>query len=250
MHYPWNWSIYWQESPDGVHTYMDTLLAGLQWTVATAVSAWIMALIIGTVVGTVRTMPNKWLARLANTYIELFRNIPLIVQMFLWYFVMPELVPASVGSWLKALPNASFITAFLALGFFTSARVAIQVATGINALPRGQKMAGTALGLTLLQTYRYVLLPMSFRIIIPALTNEFAAIIKNSSVALTIGLVELTAAAYSMREFTFQTFESLTAATIIYILVSAVALLLARWLESKTAVPGFIAAGSSGAGGH
>ena len=111
-------------------------------------------------------------------------------------------------------------------------------------------MAGTALGLTLPQTYRYVLLPMAFRIIIPAMTNEFAAIIKNSSVALTIGLVELTAAAYSMREFTFQTFESLTAATVIYIIVSAVALVLARLLESQTAVPGFIAPSSANAGGH
>ncbi|MGV8898930.1 MAG: amino acid ABC transporter permease [Burkholderiaceae bacterium] len=248
MHYPWNWNIYWQESPDGVHTYMDTLLAGLQWTIATSVSAWIMALIIGTVIGTVRTMPNKWLVLLSNAYIELFRNIPLIVQMFLWYFVMPELVPESLGNWLKALPNASFITAFLALGFFTAARVAIQVSTGIEALPRGQRMAGTALGLTLPQTYRYVLLPMSFRIIIPALTNEFAAIIKNSSVALTIGLVELTAAAYSMREFTFQTFESLTAATLIYILVSGFALFLAHWMERRTAIPGFTAA-SSNAGG-
>ncbi|MEO6351573.1 MAG: amino acid ABC transporter permease [Burkholderiaceae bacterium] len=250
MHYPWNWSIYWDLSPDGVHTYMDTLLAGLQWTIATALSAWIMALIIGTVIGTVRTMPNKWLVRLSNAYIGLFRNIPLIVQMFLWYFVMPELVPEALGNWLKGLPNASFVTAFLALGFFTSARVAIQVSTGIDALPRGQRMAGTALGLTLPQTYRYVLLPMSFRIIIPALTNEFAAIIKNSSVALTIGLVELTAAAYSMREFTFQTFESLTAATIIYIAVSALALFLAHWLEKKTAVPGFIAASSTDTGGH
>lgn len=248
MHYPWNWNIYWQESPDGVHTYMDTLLAGLQWTIATSVTAWIMALILGTVIGTVRTMPNKWLVLLSNAYIELFRNIPLIVQMFLWYFVMPELVPENLGNWLKALPNASFITAFLALGFFTAARVAIQVSTGIEALPRGQRMAGTALGLTLPQTYRYVLLPMSFRIIIPALTNEFAAIIKNSSVALTIGLVELTAAAYSMREFTFQTFESLTAATLIYIMVSGFALFLAHWMERRTAIPGFSAA-SGNAGG-
>ncbi len=248
MHYPWNWNIYWQESPDGVHTYMDTLLAGLQWTIATSVTAWIMALILGTIIGTVRTMPNKWLVLLSNAYIELFRNIPLIVQMFLWYFVMPELVPENLGNWLKALPNASFITAFLALGFFTAARVAIQVSTGIEALPRGQRMAGTALGLTLPQTYRYVLLPMSFRIIIPALTNEFAAIIKNSSVALTIGLVELTAAAYSMREFTFQTFESLTAATLIYIMVSGFALFLAHWMERRTAIPGFSAA-SGNAGG-
>jgi glutamate/aspartate transport system permease protein len=229
---------------------MDTLLAGLKWTLATSISAWIMALVIGTIIGTIRTTPNKWAVRLSNLYIEIFRNVPLIVQMFLWYFVMPELVPAGLGNWLKSLPNASFITAFLALGFFTSARIAIQVSTGIQALPRGQQLAGTALGLTLPQTYRYVLLPMAFRIIIPAMTNEFAAIIKNSSVALTIGLVELTAAAYSMREFTFQTFESLTAATIIYIIVSGIALALARLMEHKTAVPGFIAPGNASAGGH
>ncbi len=249
MHYNWNWGIFWEQSPDGI-PYIDTLLIGLKWTIATAVLAWIMALILGTIVGTIRTTQKPWAVRIANGYVELFRNIPLLVQMFLWYFVMPELVPAAIGDWLKSLPEASFVTAFLALGFFTSSRVAVQVSTGINALPRGQRMAGAALGLTPVQTYRYVLLPMAFRIIIPALTNEFAAIIKNSSVALTIGLVELTAATYSMREFTFQTFESLTGATIIYIIISVIALLLARVLERVTAVPGYITTGSSSTGGH
>ncbi len=249
MHYNWNWGIFWEQSPDGI-PYIDTLLIGLKWTLATAISAWIMALILGTIVGTIRTTKKPWAVSIANGYVELFRNIPLLVQMFLWYFVMPELVPAGLGNWLKALPNASFITAFLALGFFTSARVAVQVSTGINALPRGQHMAGAALGLTPVQTYRYVLLPMAFRIIIPSLTNEFAAIIKNSSVALTIGLVELTAATYSMREFTFQTFEALTGATIIYIVISVIALLAARILEKVTAVPGYITTGSSSTGGH
>jgi glutamate/aspartate transport system permease protein len=249
MHYNWNWGIFWEQSPDGI-PYIDTLLIGLKWTIATAVLAWIMALILGTVIGTIRTTQKPWAVKIANGYVELFRNIPLLVQMFLWYFVMPELVPAAVGDWLKSLPEASFVTAFLALGFFTSSRVAVQVSTGINALPRGQRMAGAALGLTPVQTYRYVLLPMAFRIIIPALTNEFAAIIKNSSVALTIGLVELTAATYSMREFTFQTFESLTGATVIYIIISVIALMLARFLERVTAVPGYITTGSSSSGGH
>jgi glutamate/aspartate transport system permease protein len=249
MHYNWNWGIFWEQSPDGI-PYIDTLLIGLKWTIATAVLAWIMALILGTVIGTIRTTQKPWAVKIANGYVELFRNIPLLVQMFLWYFVMPELVPAALGDWLKSLPEASFVTAFLALGFFTSSRVAVQVSTGINALPRGQRMAGAALGLTPVQTYRYVLLPMAFRIIIPALTNEFAAIIKNSSVALTIGLVELTAATYSMREFTFQTFESLTGATVIYIIISVIALLLARFLERVTAVPGYITTGSSSTGGH
>ncbi len=248
MNYHWNWRIFWEASPEGVGTYMDTLWSGLLWTLATAFSAWVMALVIGAIIGTIRTMPNKWAVRLANGYVELFRNIPLLVQMFLWYFVMPELVPPSIGNWLKAMPNASFITAVICLGFFTSARVAVQVSAGIHALPRGQQLAGTALGLTLPQTYRYILLPMAFRIVIPPLTSEFLNIIKNSAVALTIGLMELTARARSMQEFSFQVFEAFTAATIIYIVVNIFMVNLMRMLEKKVAVPGFIS--SSSGGGH
>ncbi|MBC3885530.1 amino acid ABC transporter permease [Undibacterium griseum] len=250
MNYNWNWNIFWETAPDGAGTYMDSLIAGMWWTLATAALAWIIALVLGAVIGTIRTTPNKWAVKFANGYVELFRNIPLLVQMFLWYFVMPELVPTDMGNWLKALPNAPFITAVLSLGFFTSARVAVQVSTGINALPRGQRMAGTALGLTLPQTYRYVLLPMAFRIIIPSLTNEVAAIIKNSSVALTIGLMELTASARSMQEFSFQVFEAFTAATLIYLAVSVIAIVLANLLEKFLAVPGFITSGSAKTGGQ
>jgi glutamate/aspartate transport system permease protein len=195
-------------------------------------------------------MPNKWAVRLANAYVELFRNIPLLVQMFLWFFVMPELMPEAAGNWLKTLPNAPFITAVLCLGFFTSSRVAVQVSAGINALPRGQKMAGTAIGLTLPQTYRYILLPMAFRIILPPLTSEFLNIIKNSSVALTIGLIELTARARSMQEFSFQVFEAFTAATLIYIAVNIGVVILMRLIEKKVAIPGFITSGATNVGGH
>jgi glutamate/aspartate transport system permease protein len=250
MNYHWNWRIFWEASPDGVGTYMDTLWSGLVWTLSTAMLAWIMALLLGAAIGTIRTMPNKWAARIANAYVELFRNIPLLVQMFLWYFVMPELVPETFGNWLKALPNASFVTAVLCLGFFTSSRVAIQVSAGINALPQGQRYAGTALGLTLTQTYRYVLLPMAFRIVLPPLASEFLNIIKNSSVALTIGLMELTARARSMQEFSFQVFEAFTAATLIYIVVNIFVVNFMRILEKRVAVPGFIVSGSTNAGGH
>lgn len=250
MNYNWNWRIFWEPSPDGVGTYMDTLLSGLVWTMATALTAWIMALILGAIIGTIRTMPNRWAARIANGYVELFRNIPLLIQMFLWYFVMPELVPDAAGNWLKSVPYASFVTAVICLGFFTSSRVAVQVSAGIHALPRGQKMAGTALGLTLPQTYRYVLLPMAFRIVMPPLTSEFLNIIKNSSVALTIGLMELTARARSMQEFSFQVFEAFTAATLIYIFVNVIVVNLMRVLEKKIAIPGFITSGTTSAGGH
>lgn len=250
MHYNWNWRIFWEASPDGVGSYLDTLWSGLAWTLATALSAWVMALILGGIIGTVRTMPNKWAVRLANGYVELFRNIPLLVQMFLWYFVMPELVPAAIGDWLKALPNASFITAVICLGFFTSSRVAVQVSAGINALPRGQQLAASALGLTLPQTYRHVLLPMAFRIVIPPLTSEFLNIIKNSAVALTIGLMELTARTRSMSEFSFQVFEAFTAATVIYILVNVCVVFLMHRIERSVAVPGFISSGAADTGGH
>ena len=251
MNYHWNWKIFWDLSPSGQGTYLHTLWVGLAWTLATALTAWIIALLLGSVLGVVRTTPKRWAVRLGNAYVELFRNIPLLVQMFLWYFVLPELVPEAAGNWIKAMPPpwASFVPAVLCLGFFTAARVSEQVRAGIQALPRGQGMAGTALGLTLPQTYRYVLLPMAFRVIMPPLTSEFMNIIKNSSVALTIGLVELTASARAIQEYSFQVFEAFTAATLIYIAVNICVVYGMRRLEKRVAVPGFIGPAVAG-GGH
>lgn len=244
VNYHWNWSIFWELSPTGEGTYLHTLLVGLIWTLATALSAWIIALVVGATLGVLRTTPLRWAVRIGDAYVELFRNIPLLVQMFLWYFVMPELVPTAIGNWIKAIPPpwGSFIPAVLCLGFFTAARIAEQVRAGIQSLTSGQRMAGTALGLTLPQTYRYVLLPMAFRIILPPLTSEFMNIIKNSSVALTIGLVELTAAARAMQEYSFQVFEAFTAATILYVLTNVVVVIGMRVLERRIAVPGMMGA--------
>lgn len=238
MNYNWNWNIFWQMSPDGTHTYLETLLAGLGWTIATALAAWVMALILGIAVGVARTLPQRALRALGNAYVELFRNIPLLVQMFLWFFVLPELLPTPAGDWVKALPEAPFVTAVVCLGFFTSARVAVQVSAGIEALSGGQRSAALALGLSLGQVYRLVLLPLSLRIILPPLTSEFLNIIKNSSVALTIGLVELTASARAVQEFSFQVFEAFSAATLIYVFVNLLALSLMRAVERRAALPG------------
>src|ERR1700704_1305870 len=154
MNYNWNWGIFWQESPDGAGTYLDSLLLGLKWTVATSLSAWVIALILGVVIGTLRTVPNRWIVRLSNGYVEIFRNIPLLVQMFLWYFVMPEVVPEALGNAIKSMPNSSFVTAVLCLGTFTSARVAVQITAGINALPPGQRLGGPGAGRTPPPTHR------------------------------------------------------------------------------------------------
>lgn len=243
MKYNWNWGIFWQLSPDGRGTYLDTLIAGLGWTLMTALSAWIIALILGMIVGVIRTTPVRWLRLLGDAWVEVFRNVPLLVQMFLWFFVFPELLPPAAGAWLKQLPRSAFYTAVLCLGLYTSARVAEQTRAGIQSLARGQRMAGIALGLTLPQTYRFVLLPMALRIVMPPLTSEFLNVIKNSAVALTIGLVELTASARSIQEFSFQVFEAFAAATVLYILMNLVVVIAMNWLEGRVRVPGLIAMG-------
>ena len=238
MNYNWNWGIFLEPSPEGTGTYADMLLSGLMWTVVTALCAWVIAFLLGSVIGVMRTLPSKLANAVGTTYVELFRNIPLLVQMFLWYFVLPEVLPESWGGWIKQLPNAPFYTAVVCLGFFTASRVAEQVRAGIQALPRGQKMAGTAMGLTVYQTYRYVLLPSAYRMILPPLTSEFLNNLKNTSVALTIGLLELTARARAMQEFSFQVFEAFTAATILYVLINVVVIFTSGWIERRVAVPG------------
>jgi len=201
-----------------------------------------VALVLGCLMGVLRTVPNRAAQAVGTAWVELFRNIPLLVQLFLWYFVLPEVVPAGFGDWMKGLRDAPFIIASVGIGFFMSARVAEQLRAGLGALPRGQRLAGTALGLTVPQTYRYVLLPMAFRIILPPLTSELINTIKNTSVALTIGLAELTARARAMQEFSFQVFEAFTAATVAYLVVNLVATLLMRWLERRVRVPGYVGA--------
>jgi glutamate/aspartate transport system permease protein len=252
VNYHWHWGVLLEKEPGGTGSYLEYLIVGLGWTLATALAAWLIALVIGTLVGTVRTTPVRWAVRLGNLYVEIFRNIPLIVQMFLWFFVMPELVPQALGDWIKQMPPpwGSYVPAVLCLGMFTSVRVAEQVRAGIESLPRGQRMAGTAMGLTPAQSYRYVILPQSLRIILPPLTSEFMNVIKNSSVALTIGLLELTGRARAMQEFSFRVFEAFSAATVIYLITNLVVVLLMRALEKKVRVPGLITAGAAPQAGH
>jgi len=238
MNYNWNWRIFLDASPEGTGTYADMLLSGLMWTVTTALCSWIIAFFIGSLVGVLRTLPSKTANAIGATYVEMFRNVPLLVQMFLWYFVLPEVLPQAWGTWLKQLPDAPFYTAVACLGFFTAARIAEQVRAGIQALPRGQRMAGTAMGFTTYQTYRYVLLPNAYRIILPPMTSEFLSNLKNTSVALTIGLLELTARARSMQEFSFQVFEAFTAATLLYVIINLVVVTAATFLEKAVAIPG------------
>ena len=242
MNYHWNWGIYLQNVQAGDETYLDWLISGFGWTVAVALTGWVIALVVGSVVGTMRTVPGKLALALGNAWVEGFRNVPLLVQLFLWFFVVPELLPRDLSLWVKQeMPAKEFITAAMCLGLFTSARIAEQVRAGIQSLPRGQRFAALALGFTLPQAYRYVILPMAFRIIIPPLTSEFMNIFKNSSVAFAIGVLELTFQARQMQEDSEQGIETYLAVTLLYFLCAFIANRIMAVIERRTRVPGFIA---------
>ncbi|GKT22075.1 amino acid ABC transporter permease [Acidovorax sp. SUPP3334] len=237
----WDWQVFLQDPGGEYPTYLQWMLSAWGWTVSVALLALVIALVMGSLIGTLRTLPdNKVLVGFGNAWVELFRNIPLLVQIFLWYHVLPAIFPVLKGV-------SGFILVVLALGFFTSARIAEQVRAGIQALPRGQRYAGMAMGFTTVQYYRYVLLPMAFRIIIPPLTSETMNIFKNSSVAFAVSVAELTMFAMQAQEETSRGIEIYLAVTGLYV-VSAFAInRIMAFIEKRTRVPGLIV--SSGAGG-
>jgi glutamate/aspartate transport system permease protein len=228
----WDWQVFLQDTGGG-QTYLQWLMSAWGWTLSVSVLALIVALVLGSLVGILRTVPHKALVAFGECWTELFRNIPLLAQIFLWYHVLPALfVP------LRQVP--SFVLVVLALGFFTSARIAEQVKAGINALPKGQRYAGLAMGLSLPQTYRYVLLPMAFRIVIPPLTSESMNIVKNSSVAFAVSVAELTMYAMQVQEETSRGVEVYLAVTGLYFVSAFAVNRIALWIEQRTQVPGLI----------
>jgi glutamate/aspartate transport system permease protein len=243
----WDWQVFCKNTIDGEViascfgsggdiTYLQWLLSAWGWTLSVSLLALMVALSVGSLMGILRTTPSRMLVAIGNGWTELFRNIPLLVQIFLWYHVLPSLFLS-----LREIP--SFLLVVFALGFFTSARIAEQVKAGIQSLPKGQRYAGLAMGLTLPQTYRYVLLPMAFRIVIPPLTSESMNIIKNSSVAFAVSISELTMFYLQAGEETSRNLEMILAITAAYF-VSAFAInRIALVLENRTRVPGMIGGG-------
>jgi len=233
--YQWDWQVFLRDTGGG-QTYLEWMFSAWGWTLSVAACAWVVALVCGVIVGTLRTLPSKGWVFAGNVWVELFRNIPLLVQIFLWYHVVPALIPP-----MQAAP--SFLLVVFALGFFTSARVAEQVRAGIQSLPRGQGMAGLAIGLTLAQTYRYVVLPMAFRIVIPPLTSEAMNIIKNSSVAFAVSISELTLFALQAQEETSRGIEVYLAVTSLYMVSAFAVNRVMAWIERRVRVPGYVGGG-------
>lgn len=226
------WKIFLQDTGGG-ETYLQWLMSAWRWTLAVAAFSWVVAIICGVIIGILKTIPNKLVSFIGDSWTELFRNIPLLVQIFIWYHVIPTLFLS-----LRQVP--SFALVVIGLGLFTSARIAEQVAAGIKSLPKGQKQAASALGLTDFQTYRYVLLPLAFRIIIPPLTSESMNIIKNSSVAFAVSISELTMFALQAGEETSRNIEIFLATTILYFISAYAVNRFASYVEKSLRIPGTI----------
>lgn len=219
------------------HTYLDTLLNGFMNTAILSVSSLILAVVVGVIIGTMRTLPhtttlNKILRAIARIWVELMRNVPLLVQIFLWYFVVPKIYPPAMG-----FPPILLVVC--ALGFFTSARIAEQVRSGIESIPTGQRYAAMAMGFTTSQTYRYVILPRAMRTILPPLISESMGIVKNSAVAFAVSIHELMQFQYQAIEEVSHVYENYLVVTVLYIIIALAIFMVMSIIERAVKIPGF-----------
>ena len=236
MNYTFNWSVLWTGESG------QWLLSGLIVTLELSVVAWLLAVALGIVSGALRTVKFKPLRALATVYVEFFRNVPLLVWMFFWYFAVPPILPGMIREWMLG-HGLEFWAGVLALGVYSGARFSEVLRSGIQSIPKTQMEAAVASGLTTFQAYRYVILPVALRIIIPPGTSESLNLLKNSSIALTISVAELTFQTRQIETYTAKAIEALTAGTLIYLALCVGIASLMSWVERRTAIPGLITAG-------
>ena len=234
MNYHFDWSVLWTGQSG------QWLLQGLLTTVEISALAWLLAGALGILSGALRTAPFAPLRLLAACYVEFFRNVPLLVWMFFWYFAVPPLLPGPFQDWLFN-HGAEFWAGMFALGVYHGARFSEVIRAGIQSIPKTQFEAAVSTGLSTTQSYRFVIIPIALRLIVPPLTNESLNLLKNSSVALTISVAELTFQTRQIETYTAKAFEALTAGTVIYLaLCLGIAAVMAA-VERRFAIPGMIA---------
>lgn len=213
LNYQFDWSVV----TTGV--YAEWLWQGLLVTLQLALLACVLGFVLGLVVAIIRMSPVAPLRWLAQAYLEFIRNTPLVIQIFFWYFGAYTVLPEAMNDWLNQWPF-EFVAAAIALTVYTAAFIAEDIRSGIRAVPREQMEAARSQGFSYLAAMRFVILPQAVRVTIPPLIGQFLNATKNSSLAMTIGVAELTYQARQIESVTFKGLEAFTAATLIYLLVS------------------------------
>ncbi len=202
--------------------YRQWLLSGLWLTLKLATVSMILSFFLGLIIAVMKMSGQRFVRAGASVYLEVVRNTPLLVQIFFWYFGSFKLLPAAWNEWLNATNEFEFIAATMALTIYTSAFIAEDIRSGVRAIPKEQTEAGFSSGLSFLQVMRWIILPQAVRMTIPPLVNQFLNLAKNSSLAMTIGVAELTYQARQIESHTLKGFEAFTAATLIYLILSLV----------------------------
>ena len=236
MTYQFQWSVLWSGQSG------SWLLQGVLTTLGISALAWVLAAALGILSGALRTVPWRSLRAAAGFYVEFFRNVPLLVWMFFWYFGVPPLLPRPAQEWLFN-HGAEFWAGTFALGVYHGARMSEVIRSGIQSIPRTQFEASVAMGLTTFQAYRLVIVPIALRLIVPPATNESLNLLKNSSVALTISVAELTFQTRQIETYTAKAIEALTAGTLIYLVLCVSIAAVMAWVERRFRIPGLIARG-------
>jgi len=212
--------------------YYDWLVSGVKVTIQLSVVSIALAFLLGLTIAVMRmskVRPVRWFA---HGYLEFFRNTPLLVQIFFWYFGSYKILPTAVNDWLVST-NFEFASAVIALTIYTSAFIAEDIRSGVLSIPKEQMEASRSSGFSYLRSMQFIILPQAVRITIPPLINQFLNLVKNSSLAMTIGVAELTYQARQVESYTFKGFEAFTAATIVYLAMSIVITVAVTWY-SKT----------------
>lgn len=205
--------------------YLRWLLDGFLLTLGLALLSCLLATLIGAPLAIARLSRRRLLSWPARAYLALFRNTPLLVQLFFWYFGVPALLPEALVSWLNTphetplldWPSFEFLAGAWGLTLYTSAFVAEEFRAGIASVRPEQRAAGLALGLTQRQVWREVVLPQALRTALPPLLGQYMNALKNSSLAMAIGLAELSYASRQVETETFKTFQAFGIATLLYI---------------------------------
>lgn len=236
--YDFDWSVLWREP------YGHLMLKGVLTTLHLSLLAWILAVALGILVALSRVSSWRPARLLGGAYVQVFRNTPLLVHLFFWYYAAPLLLPRTGQEWLyNHIPNYAYWAGVVGLGAYTASRVAEQFRSGFLAIPLDQHHAAYSTGLTRIQTYRYVILPYAFRLILPAFTTEFLTCFKNSALAMTIGVMETTHTAYYIDSFTWHGLETTTAASLVYLTIAVVIAVSMSVVEKRIHIPGMITRG-------
>lgn len=237
LSYEFRWSVLWEQP------HLTWLLNGLFTTLRLAAISWIIAVLLGIFFGAMRTVTFRPVRAISTVYVEFFRNVPLLVWLFFWYFGAPEVFPEFLKQWFIR-HGIEFWSAVAAISIYHGSRLAEVIRSGIQAIPKTQLEAALSSGLSVIQTYRLILIPVALRLIIPPATNESLALFKNTSLAMTIGVAELTFASRQIETFTAKAVEALSSAALIYLVLCLIISTIMNMIERKYAIPGLISQGT------